>query len=1302
MSTIVKTCLNDWWDFKPVKDQGELAQPEPIPSTGWIERGFLVPSFWTKPVDAVRVPGDERFREHGKSDSWSGSGKALPAESEYLFDGFGYPVDWNKTRSAWLKRQLMVAEAEPGQRRWLRFEGVMPRCWIYVASELVAAHEHPTLPCTVDVEDVLARYPGQEVELAVRIADYRRDPENPKRTLVPTGNWIPCGHSGIWQDVWLEQRGAVRVDAVAITTSTRKRQITVRWTLVNDGPRAVTVTMAPQVVAWARHGDAAAMPPALTFPEHKVSLKAGEVRTIERGMPWADAVWWEPRQPQLYVLRTELRGRAGEVHEERFGFREIWLEGPDLMLNDHPIHLFSDWGHKTTPFSLTEAWVRQWFGMMRDANLNHTRLHTHPHPQLIMRLADEEGILITGETGLHGSGGAQAADDPRFWDAAHDHVERYVARDRNHPCVIMWSVENEMRWNRDQTDLTKRELPKLRALFGRIDPTRPAYHDGDSSLWSEPEQPVISRHYGKECSGLGWWDRSQPLHCGEMSLYHYSGPNNTLHLGGDAVFTDFAEVDHHASVDTALIVESGRTLGVCCFGPWNLSCLQNFRPHGAVSLQYDDFTSPGLKPLQVAAGASEFRFWEGGAGYTSAAGFDVQAQAFRPLALIDRSRRRGYRPGQAFDRELHLVNDTAAAVCGVVTVQLIAGDTVLGQQRVTLSAERGHVTSVAITIPIPAQLDGEDWTYLARFDGEAGEQDSWTRAVRIADPCVGTLTGTLGVIGNASFAPVLKALGLRAKRVKTLAAAQRAGLRSVVLERGWVQPGTQQHREVAEFAAAGGRVLLLEQETSLFPHVVMDGKPVSTSFIRSGVHPAFAALDDADLRDWGDDSYAQVAADTLVATRLYRKDDGAAMAVLADSGEGGFGNGDLEGSVLFAARCGKGLVVACQYLLTDKALEHPAALRLAANLIGWCDQWAPPRGKKLIEAGAGKPADLVKQAAAGATVMVGACDSAALRAWSRASGVTLKPVPQDAYQAVRVDDPLTAGLSQQDGCGVATWTYCGPDPVNHRVCSLALAPTDGLEPLWVLPERSLLKEMFVDGGRSEPLRAFTRTAMHHAAPQAGVVVGRVAIGKGALILDQFRAPSEVARLGRIAKRMRATVRGRPLADLLVGDCTAPRLEASTGAPTELYFRAGKVAPAELKQMLADCAYSPERLLNRPILTRGTWQLCQGEDGRFTLPRGGGWISFVLRSPVPRQDLGSNLDVPNPEALTFCDCEGAGATTLWVNGAEVDAAAVPGTLSDIALEQGNNHILLKWTGGKGELGLRFRNIMRHPETEFMFG
>ena len=95
-----------------------------------------------------------------------------------------------------------------------------------------------------------------------------------------------------------------------------------------------------------------------------------------------------------------------------------------------------------------------------------------------------------------------------------EQVDLTMLREIGLSSIYLGCYENEMRWNTKGEDaaaenaMIQMELPKLRTLLNELDPTRIAYHDGDSSLWNEATQPIISRHYGKECAGIGWWGKN--------------------------------------------------------------------------------------------------------------------------------------------------------------------------------------------------------------------------------------------------------------------------------------------------------------------------------------------------------------------------------------------------------------------------------------------------------------------------------------------------------------------------------------------------------------------------------------------------------------------------------------------------------------------------------------------------------------------------------------------------------------------------------------------------------------------------
>jgi len=1337
-------CLNGWWDFLPRFE----ADPAPtVPQTGWLPGKYLVPSFWTKPRDGVRYTGETYFTDAHAASAYDAK------DAEFLFDAFGYPSEWSKTRSAWVRRKLSLETVAPDRRYFLILDAVMPRARLFVNGRVACHHSQPTLPLEVDITPWLR---AGENEIAVLIKDYSRDEHG--RAQVPTGNAIPCDHSGIWQDVWLVERADVYLSDITIRTSTRTGTLSAIFEVANASQRSRQVRLLPEVVTWEKNRDPGDAPVELTLPAYELRLDAGEVATYEVSAPWPDAEWWYPERPKLYQIRTTISdlephtaphlltgdrdtrpaspqpGSPLETTYERFGFREVWIEGPAIMLNGYPLHLFSDWGHKWTPYYYTEGWIRQWFGMIRDANMNHSRLHTHPHPRIYLDLADEEGILITGETGLHGSGGAQAASSPAYWEAAHDHVRRFVRRDKNHPSIVLWSVENEMRWNtkreenRAEIEMIQEQLPTLRALFEELDPTRPAYHEGDSSLWNEKAQPIISRHYGKECAGIGWWDRTQPLHSGEMALYHYAGPNNTLHLGGDAVYASFVEIDRSAATDAAWIIEAGRTLGVSCFGPWNLSCLENLRASRKdMTLPYTEFNTPGVKPLRVPAHASEFEFWETGNGYTPNASFAIQARAFRPFAIIDRSLRSAYFAGRTFARELFVINDTPEPVDGVLTVTLCHTRNQIAVRRYSLSLGRGDITKVTFETTIPATAEQGDYVYTATFhagsEGEGQALDTWERSIRIG--CAGDdeLAQEVRSVRIAAFGPGLleaafEDFGLAVAYVNELEPTTLQSVDILVMEKDTVVPGSQMNRLVQAFVQGGGRLILMEQSASLFPELRLEDKPVLKAFRRAYGHPALASITDSDLFAWGDAPYPLLASDAYVALRMYHKDDGRLMLPLVDSGEGGFGTGDLDFTPLFEAMDGAGLVLACQLRITDRWAEIPPARTLLANLLRRAAHFRAEQAPDPLVVCEDRTAGLdaaLDAAREGQTVLVNNATPAALTAWSRALGVSLQIRDVgEVYQAVRVaNDPLLNGVSNEDTCGIETFSYTPASAENARVASAVLEPTAGLEPLLQTATESCLRELMVYGGRTEALRAHTLSRfLGTEKPSPAIVLGRVRVGAGSVLFNQFAPPAATrARLERLGHRLLANLGHRFEGSLFAGDAVPHAPASGCGYPQVIDAYNGPADATLQREMLERCQPSMERMLATPILHLVPWQRLTSEDGTwgaaaFDLSQPL-FLYHTIWSPTSRKNVETNLQVPNPEALTFLDLRGSGRAEVAVNGQAYGTVSLENgqaTISDISLEMGGNHILIRWIpeASGDRLTLRWRNIMRQPEAALLFG
>ncbi|MDF1515151.1 MAG: hypothetical protein P1S60_15180 [Anaerolineae bacterium] len=195
--TIRRTCLNGWWDFIPGTDP----QPTPtVPQQGWLEGQYLVPSFWTKPRHGVRKRGEHiytQMRDPAMYDS---------GDYEFLFDAFGYPPGWSKSRAGWVRRTLTLDQLRAHRHYKLIVEAVMPKAHLLVNGSHIYTNIHPTLPMEIDITAEL--HTGDN-KIVMQIDDYERDEQG--RALVPTGNLIPCDHSGVWQNVWLEEHADITV-----------------------------------------------------------------------------------------------------------------------------------------------------------------------------------------------------------------------------------------------------------------------------------------------------------------------------------------------------------------------------------------------------------------------------------------------------------------------------------------------------------------------------------------------------------------------------------------------------------------------------------------------------------------------------------------------------------------------------------------------------------------------------------------------------------------------------------------------------------------------------------------------------------------------------------------------------------------------------------------------------------------------------------------------------------------------------------------------------------------------------------
>ena len=201
---------------------------------------------------------------------------------------------------------------------------------------------------------------------------------------------------------------------------------------------------------------------------------------------------WTAETPYLYTLVISV----GSVHvSQRVGFRRAELLDGVFCVNGSPIKIRGVNRHEHHPSSgraVPYEFLQRDLLSMKLSNINALRTSHYPNDPRLYDLADRLGLWVLDEADLecHGFGevGADpasfASDNPQWRDAYVDRARQMVMRDKNHPCIIMWSLGNEAFYGRNHQAMYDE--------IKRIDPTRLIHYEGDQDAQTAD---VFSRMY---------------------------------------------------------------------------------------------------------------------------------------------------------------------------------------------------------------------------------------------------------------------------------------------------------------------------------------------------------------------------------------------------------------------------------------------------------------------------------------------------------------------------------------------------------------------------------------------------------------------------------------------------------------------------------------------------------------------------------------------------------------------------------------------------------------------------------------
>ena len=220
----------------------------------------------------------------------------------------------------------------------------------------------------------------------------------------------------------------------------------------------------------------------IVLSAHIESIKAGETWIGILSGVVEDPKKWDNERPNLYEMNVELivQKQSMEMVKRRFGFREIEIDGNQLLVNGKPVKLRGVCRHDSHPLTgrvVTLEQQRRDIELYRNANCNFIRTSHYPPTEEFIAMCDEMGMFVEVEAPICWVGhqanenwGKLSCRDSKYYPYILQANMETIHLYRNNPSVIFWSMANESYWNR--------EFAQILEYVKKADPTRPStFHD---------------------------------------------------------------------------------------------------------------------------------------------------------------------------------------------------------------------------------------------------------------------------------------------------------------------------------------------------------------------------------------------------------------------------------------------------------------------------------------------------------------------------------------------------------------------------------------------------------------------------------------------------------------------------------------------------------------------------------------------------------------------------------------------------------------------------------------------------------
>ena len=355
---------------------------------------------------------------------------------------------YHPTGIGFYRKEFDIPADDKGKKNYIEFDGIFRNSTVWVNGHLMGTHLSGYTPSHYDLTEVL-RY-GSEGKNVILVKVDATDSE---------GWWYEG--SGLYRHVWLIKTNKLHVARFGtyVTTpvvSAKQASVHINTVLNNEENISKKFSLVSKII------DAAGK--IIDVQTYSDSIKACDHIEVNQNSIILNPLLWSPETPHLYKLKTEVleNGNLIDTYETIFGERTVDVKKDGFYLNGHLYAVKGTANHQdfagvgvALPDKINEYKIK----LLKEMGCNGYRSAHHPPTAELLDICDRLGMLVLDEN-RHLSSSKDGLED----------LTEMMMRDRNHPSVFMWSMENEE--SLEGSVMGTRILKRLVTMAHHIDPSR--------------------------------------------------------------------------------------------------------------------------------------------------------------------------------------------------------------------------------------------------------------------------------------------------------------------------------------------------------------------------------------------------------------------------------------------------------------------------------------------------------------------------------------------------------------------------------------------------------------------------------------------------------------------------------------------------------------------------------------------------------------------------------------------------------------------------------------------------------------